>query len=250
MTSRGLIVAAMVAFLRKAERTEALPYVHGGWITALAAGGLTWAAATWLISISGASRELTEGLGSLIAAAVLVSVGVWMHGKSKGDAWQAYIREKMSHALTGRSAWLLFLLAFVVVYREVFETILFYAALWSQGAHLAILTGALCGAAGLAAIAWALLSWSKRLPIGKFFSYSSLLIALLAVVLAGKGVAALQETGLIDIRPAGGIPRIELLGLFPTWEGVVVQLLTLAVLVLGFWWTGRSAGHTREQPAH
>ena len=40
------------------------------------------------------------------------------------------------------SAWFLFLLAFVVVYREVFETILFYAALWSQGAHLAIIAGA------------------------------------------------------------------------------------------------------------
>jgi high-affinity iron transporter len=56
-----LIVVAMIAFLRKAERTDVLPYVHGGWIAALAAGGLTWAAATFVISISGASRELTEG---------------------------------------------------------------------------------------------------------------------------------------------------------------------------------------------
>lgn len=128
-----LIVIAMIAFLRKAERQDVLPYVHGGWIAALLAGGLTWAAATYLISISGASRELTEGFGSLVSAVVLISVGVWMHGKAQAGAWQAYIRDKLSAALSKRSAWFLFLLAFVVVYREVFETILFYAALWSQG---------------------------------------------------------------------------------------------------------------------
>jgi high-affinity iron transporter len=235
-----LIVVAMIAFLKKADRVEALPYVHGGWIVALLAGGATWAAATWLIAISGASRELTEGFGSLIAALVLISVGVWMHGKSKGDAWSAYIKEKMSNALSKRSAWFLFLLAFVVVYREVFETILFYAALWSQGAHLAIVAGGGAAAVGLLAVAWLLLRYSARLPIGKFFSYSSLLIAVLAVVLTGKGVASLQETGLIDIRPAAGVPRLELLGLFPTWESVIAQIVVLAVLIVGFRLTGRS----------
>jgi len=234
-----LIVVAMIAFLKKADRVEALPYVHGGWAVALLAGGATWAAATWAIAISGASRELTEGFGSLIAAVVLISVGVWMHGKSKGDAWSAYIRERMSHALSKRSSWFLFLLAFVVVYREVFETILFYAALWSQGAHLAIVAGAGAAVVGLLLIAWLLLRYSARLPIGQFFSYSSVLIAVLAVVLTGKGVASLQETGLVDIRPAVFVPRFELLGLFPTWESVIAQIVVLAVLVIGFRLTGR-----------
>jgi len=236
-----LIVVAMIAFLRKAGRSEALTYVHGGWVAALLAGGATWAVATWLIAISGASRELTEGFGSLVAALVLISVGVWMHGKSKGDAWSAYIREQMSHALSKRSSWFLFLLAFIVVYREVFETILFYAALWSQGAHLAIIGGGASAVVALGLIAWLLLRYSARLPIGKFFSYSSLLIAVLAVVLTGKGLAALQETGLVDIRPAAFVPRFEVLGLFPTWETVVGQVVVLAVLIIGFRATGRTA---------
>src|SRR3546814_6994487 len=71
-----LIVVAMIAFLRKADRPEVLPYVHGGWIAALVAGGATWAVAPYAISISGASRELTEGFGSPFAAVVLVSVGI------------------------------------------------------------------------------------------------------------------------------------------------------------------------------
>jgi high-affinity iron transporter len=236
-----LIVVAMVAFLRKAERRDVLPYVHAGWASALGAGALTWAAATYLISISGASRELTEGFGSLLSAVVLISVGVWMHGKGQADAWQSYIKEKLSAALSRRSAWFLFLLAFVVVYREVFETILFYAALWSQGGRLAMLSGAGVAVLALGLIAWALLSFSKRLPIAQFFSYSALLIAVLAVVLAGKGVAALQEAGLLDIRPLAILPRIELLGVFPTWEGLGAQVLTIAAIVIGFWLTSRKA---------
>ena len=236
-----LIVVAMVAFLRKAERRDVLPYVHAGWLSALAAGGLTWAAATYLISISGASRELTEGFGSLLSAVVLISVGVWMHGKGQADAWQIYIKEKLSAALSQRSAWFLFLLAFVVVYREVFETILFYAALWSQGGRVAMLSGASVAVLALGFIAWALLTFSKRLPIAQFFSYSALLIAVLAVVLAGKGVAALQEAGVVDIRPLAAIPRIELLGVFPTWEGLGAQILTISAIVAGFWLASRKA---------
>ncbi|WP_312781928.1 cytochrome c/FTR1 family iron permease [Brevundimonas sp.] len=241
-----LIVVAMIAFLRKADRPEVLRYVHGGWVAALVAGGATWAAATFFISISGASRELTEGFGSLLAAVVLVSVGIWMHGKSHADAWQTYIRDKLSKALSKRSAWFLFLLAFVVVYREVFETILFYAAIWSQGGHVGMLAGALTAVAILAFAAWALLAYSKHLPIGRFFSLSSILMAVLSVVLVGKGVAALQEAGWLDVHPITWAPRIEILGIYPTVEGVGVQLLTLVVLAIGF---ARTSGSKRQGSA-
>src|SRR3546814_4883479 len=73
----------MIAFLRKAERQDVMGYVHGGWVAALLAGIATWAAATYVINVSGASRELTEGFGALFAAAVLLSVGIWMHGKAQ-----------------------------------------------------------------------------------------------------------------------------------------------------------------------
>lgn len=227
-----LIVVAMIAFLRKADRRDVLPYVHGGWIAALVAGGLTWAAATFLISISGASRELTEGFGSLIAAAVLISVGLWMHGKSQADAWQVYIREKLSHALSKKSAWFLFLLAFIVVYREVFETILFLIALWTQGSGGPMLAGVGAGIAVLAVIAWLMLRLSQTLPISKFFQYSAILMAVLAIILTGKGVAALQEAGLLDLHPVP-LPRLDWLGFFPTIEGIVAQLAAVAVLGIG-----------------
>jgi len=229
-----LIVVAMIAFLRKAERTEVIRYVHAGWVSALAAGFFTWVVATWVIGISGASRELTEGFGSVFAAVVLLSVGIWMHGKAQADQWQRYIREKMAKALSGSSAWLLFGLAFIVVYREVFETILFYAALWNRGNGGAMLAGALSACAALAVIAWAMLRYSRQLPIGKFFTYSSWLMAVLTVVLAGKGIAALQEAGIVGIAPLRSVPRISLVGLFPTTQTVVAQLLMIAALAIGF----------------
>ena len=229
-----LVVIAMIAFLRRADRPDAMRYVHGGWVAALVAGAVTWVLATYALSISGKSRELAEGFGAILAALILLSVGVWMHGKAQADEWRRYIARKMQGALSRKSAWFLFGLAFIVVYREVFETILFYAALWTADNGAVLLAGALTAVALLAAIAWAMLRLSKTLPITQFFRYSAILIAVLAVVLAGKGVGALQEAGTIGITPLPAVPRIAMVGLFPTVEAVGAQLLMLAALTLGF----------------
>jgi FTR1 family protein len=106
-------------------------------------------------------------------------------------------QEKLSSALNKRTAWFLFSLAFVAVYREVFETVLFFAALWTEGNGWPLLAGLGTGIGILALLAIVLLRTSTRLPIGQFFAASSLLVAVLAVILAGKGIAGLQEAGLI-----------------------------------------------------
>ena len=233
-----LVVVGMIAFLKKAGRPDVLRHVHAGWIGALVAGGLTWLAATYAVSISGASREVTEGASSLFAAIVLLGVGLWMHRKSSAGRWQAYLRDKMSAAMTRRSAYAMALLAFVAVYREVFESVLFFSALWTEGNGVALLAGLAAGAGILGGLAWALLRTSARMPIGKFFFASSILVAVLAVVLAGKGIKALQEAGIFDVHPIA-FPRIEVLGVYPTSETLVVQLVIGAIALLGFWLNSR-----------
>lgn len=233
-----LIVVAVMAFLSKAGRRETMPYVHAGWITALFAGALTWFVARYFINISGASRELTEGFSALFASVMLLSVGLWMHQKSVGNRWQEYIKAKMSNALSKKSAWFLFILVFVSVYREVFETILFYAALWTEGLGLWFIAGMLSAVALLAVIAWFLIRTSRQLPIATFFSASSALIAVLAVVLAGKGISALQEAGWVAVSLAP-TPHVELLGMFPTWQTVSAQLVVLAVIIIGYFYNKR-----------
>ncbi len=244
-----LVVVALLAFLRKADRHAEVRYVHAGWILALVAGGITWALASYAISISGAGRELTEGLSSLFAAIVLLSVGLWMHQKSIGGRWQAYLKEKMAAALDRRSAWFLFGLAFISVYREVFETILFYAALWSEGQGVWLVGGIAAGALTLGLIAWVLLRTSRRLPIGQFFSASSILIAVLAIVLTGKGVAALQEAGWVSVTVAPA-PHIELLGIYPTWQTLLAQIAVILMLGAGFMINTLRGRHlTKARPA-
>jgi high-affinity iron transporter len=240
-----LIVVGMLAFLKKGGRPDMVRPVHYGWTSALFAGALTWLAATTLISISGATRELTEGFGSVLAAVVLLFVGIWMHGKGQADEWQRYIKQRMDRALSKGSGWFLFSLAFIAVYRELFETILFYAALSAEGNAGAVIAGAVAGAAALAVVAFVMLRFSQKLPVGKFFTYSSVLIAVLAVVLAGKGVAALQEAGLIGVAPLGHVPRISVLGIFPTAEVIAAQVVTLIALIVGFKWNQLKAARAR-----
>lgn len=228
-----LIVVGIIAFLRRTDRGAQVAYVHGGTFAALAGGVATWWLATNVIAISGASREMTEGIASLFAAAVLVFVGIWMHNKSQAGAWQQYVQAKVLSAASRSSGWFLFSLAFVVVYREVFETILFYVAMWSQGGGHAIVAGSLFAVVVLAGIAWSMLRLSARLPIAQFFSFSSILMAILAVVLTGKGIAAVQEAGWLPAELVS-LPRIEWIGLYPTLQGVLAQVLCLVVLVTAF----------------
>lgn len=243
-----LVVVAMIGFLTKVDRRDVLPYVHGGWALALVAGLVTWALAAYAFDIDGASREATEGFAALLAAAVLLAVGIWMHQKSLAGRWQAYLKERISSALSKRSAWFLFGLAFVAVYREVFETILFYIALWARGNTGAILGGFVAGVAALVVITIVMLRTSKRLPISQFFGLSSALVAILAVVLAGKGIAALQEGGYLPPSLVH-FPRFELLGVYPSLYSLLAQLAVIVVIVAGYLYNTRSAANDPPKAA-
>ena len=141
-----LVVAAIIAFLVKAGRRDALPYVHMGWIGAIVLGLRTWAVGDQLVAISGANRELMEGITALVASAMLVYVGYWLHSKSSAHAWQGFIRESVGTALADRTLWTMTLVSFLAVYREMFETVLFYQALWVQAGDAG--RAALLGGAG------------------------------------------------------------------------------------------------------
>ena len=162
-----------------------------------------------------------------------------MHQKSLAGRWQAYVAQKLTHALNKRSLSVLFVLSFVTVYREVFETILFFAALWTERNGLYLFAGLVTGVAILAVIAVIMLRTTARLPIAKFFGASSALIAVLSVVLIGKGVAALQEAGMLDVTPVS-MPRIDLLGLYPSQQTLIAQLIVILVIALGFAFNLRS----------
>lgn len=236
-----LVVAALVAMLIKSGRREALRYVHAGWIAALALGGLTWLAASYVVTVSGASREVTEGVTALVAAAMLLYVGFWMHRHAHAARWKAYLEARVQSALSGRTLWGLAAISFVAVYREVFETVLFYQTLWIEAGfegRLAVGGGFVAAVVGLGLLAWLILKLGLRLPIGLFFGLGSALMAVLAVVLAGKGIAALQHAGKLPVGPLD-LPAIPSLGLYPTWQGVVTQLVLVLLIFAAFTYSRR-----------
>ena len=238
-----LVLAAVMAMLIKSGRREALPYVHAGWIGALVLGGLTWVIASYVVTVSGAGREVTEGVTALVAAVMLLYVGFWMHRHSHAERWKSYVEHRVQAALSGRTLWALASIAFLAVYREAFETVLFYQALWVEAGppgHLAVGAGCLAGFVGLALVAWLILKLGLRLPVAWFFGLGSALMAVLAVVLAGKGIAALQHAGKLPVGPLD-LPTIPSLGVYPTWQGVVTQLVLVLVIVAAVTYSRR--GH-------
>lgn len=229
-----LVLAAIVAFVVKTGRRDALPYIHAGWIGALLLGFLTWLVARFVIGISGADREMTEGVTALLAALMLLYVGWWLHNKSNAKAWQRFVKDKVGAALGKRTLWALAGISFLAIYRELFEIILFYETLFSQagpGSGHAVVWGIVAALVLLAIVGGAILKFSVRLPIGPFFAATGWLLALMAVVFTGNGVAALQEAGVLQATFVRFI-TVPVLGIHPTVQGLLAQGAVLALVVL------------------
>jgi high-affinity iron transporter len=242
-----LLLSAIIAFVTRTGRRDALPYVHAGWVAALVLGFATWAVASFLIGISGANREMTEGITALIASAMLLYVGYWLHGKSQAQAWTGFIRKSVGEALEKRTLWAMTGVSFVAVYREVFEVVLFYEALWVQAGpagHSAVLAGVAAAALILAASGWGIFKYSLKLPLGPFFSAMSLLLALLAVVFAGQGIAALQEAGAVGTSPVAFF-SLPILGIHPTLESLGAQLLAAVIVGIGLFASSHRTSHAQ-----
>lgn len=224
-----LVIAALAAFLIKTGKREGLIYLYGGLVVALLMGGVTWVVSTTLIQIGGASRELTEGIAAITAASVLFYVGFWMHNKTSAMQWKHFIESSIKKALNKETLWGIAALSFIAVYREVFESVLFYQALWvqtDQNGQGMIVYGLLLATAILSLLAWLIMKYSTRLPLRQFFAVSGGFMFILAIVFAGKGMSALQEAGKIPLDPVD-LPSVELLGIYPNYQGLALQCLML-----------------------
>jgi high-affinity iron transporter len=165
-------------------------------------------------------------------------MGFWMHSKAYANRWRTFLQDQLSTALSARTMWALALVSFLAVYREVFETVLFYQALWLQvaPAHVPMLSGLLTAAVTLVGLAWLLVRGSVRLPLGIFFGATSALMVLLAVIFAGKGIAALQEAGTLPAEPVR-FPGIPALGVYPDLVGLLLQAALLLIIAGVFVYT-------------
>ncbi|HML94366.1 MAG TPA: cytochrome c/FTR1 family iron permease [Thermodesulfobacteriota bacterium] len=246
-----LIIAAIIAFMGASGATRQIKYIHYGWILALAAGLATWFLASTLISISGMQRELIEGITSIVAAVVLFYVSYWLISKVDVRVWKHYIKGKVERALSTGSVVTLASVSFFAVYREAFETVLFYQALWLQAGNSrhAVIWGAVAGAAVLVVLFYVIFKLALRIPLKYFFSFTSVFLYLLAFILIGKGIKEFQEAGIVGITPLGFLPQIDVLGFYPTLETAVPQAVLLLAFLFAVFWMYSVNGKKRPDEA-
>ena len=231
-----LIIAAIIAALAHSGNRGMIRYVHYGWVVALLAGLATWVAARTVIDISGARREIVEGVTSLLAAVVLFYVSYWLVSKADVKKWKEYVRSKTQGALTRRSGLTLAFVSFLAVYREAFETLLFYQALFYQTGSSTphVIYGLVAGVAVVFVIAFLMYRFTLRIPLKYFFSFASVFLYLLCFILLGKGILELQESGIIPSTSADFIPYMDILGIYPTYETAIPQAVLLVLALLLF----------------
>jgi high-affinity iron transporter len=224
----ALLIAALLAVVARAGTPERKRWVHAGWMGAVVAGALTWFVSRYFLEMSGLGRELVEGITALLASVVLFYVSYWLFAQRESARWLSYLRVKASTSAT----FSLFGIAFLAVYREAFETVIFYQALLAQpGSASAAGVGAVLGLAALVGIVVAYGRAGKFAPPRSFFTFSSLLLYALAVIFAGRGISALQTTGHLPFHPVR-LPHLPELGVYATWETYIAQA-TLIALAIG-----------------
>lgn len=230
-----LIILIILSVLKPLKVKNAITAVHVGWISAVVLGFVSWIFVDKLVNLSGASREVLEGVGSIIAVLVLLYAGTWLHSHSEVSKWTDYIKKKVNK-VSESGNWIgLALFSFIVVFREAFEVVLFLSSLNinSTEESSSALTWALITAAVITAIlTYVFLKTTKKLPLTKIFKISAIVISVLAIVLTGKGVKALQEAGFIPFSPLDFLPQIDILGFYPNFEALTSQLTVLIIILL------------------
>ncbi len=234
-----LILGAILGYMSATNSPRKFSlWVYGGAAAAIALSVLTWWAAQSLITVTVAQREVIEGVASLLAVVVLFYVTNWLFEKVYVADWIAFVKEKVGKALNTGSALTLAGLGFTVVFREGFETVLFYQALAFDAQASSIWLGFIIGIVIIFIVAYAILKLSKRLPLKPFFTVTGLLLMLLAFNFTGAGIRGLQEAGLVSAHLLAWIPEnlilMELFGVYPTLETTLAQILFLLLLIATF----------------
>jgi len=235
-----LILGAILAYLEASRNLRFKRHLLYGVAAAIGATGATWVAAQFIIEVSGASRELIEAVAALSATAVLFYVSFWVLNKIEHRKWMEFVKAKVWQATATGSASVFVMLSFFTVYREGFESVLFYQAMlgFARYSELYVVLGFALGLLVLLAVYYGMRRLGRRLPLRALFGLTMGVGAYLSVAFLGNAVRELQA---LDIVPytsmLGTIPRLDInvasmTGIYPTLETAVAQAVLAGVYVV------------------
>ena len=235
-----LILGAIITYLEASRNHKFKKYVHYGIVLAIGATAVTWVIASYIIEISGANRELIEAIAALSATAVLFYVSFWILNKIEHKRWMEFIKAKVFQASAAGGASVFIMLSFFTVYREGFETVLFYQAMFSFAKYMELYVGLgfIIGILSLLGIYFGFRKLGKRLPLRALFGLTMGIGAYLSIAFLGN---AIREFQILDYLPytsmLGTIPRFDInvatmTGIYPTLETTVGQIVLLSVYLV------------------
>ena len=235
-----LILGAIITYLEASRNHKFKKYVHYGIVLAIGATAVTWVIASYIIEISGANRELIEAIAALSATAVLFYVSFWILNKIEHKRWMEFVKAKVFQASAAGGTSVFILLSFFTVYREGFETVLFYQAMFSFAKYMELYVGLgfIIGIVSLLGIYFGFRKLGKRLPLRALFGLTMGIGAYLSIAFLGN---AIREFQVLDYVPYtsmfGIIPRLDInvatmTGIYPTLETTVGQIVLLSVYLV------------------
>jgi high-affinity iron transporter len=239
-----LLIAILLGSLAAGQASGYRRPLSFGIAGAVVATAVTWLLATLVIDLAPVNRELLEAITALFAVLVLIIVSFWLVARLEQRRRMEFMRARVASAIAAGSATAFAALGFTAVYREGFETVLFYKALalFAQGLTVWIVVGAATAAVALAGLGYAILKLGRTLPLKPMLVAGASILLLLSVAFSGNAVRSLQEADVVTATPVhAGWARppvfvAELTGIHPTKQGLITQAVLLAVFVSGAAW--------------
>lgn len=242
-----LVLAALLAFVKRANNRAARNYVWAGAGIGLLISGALAAVLTYVISqaVSGSTRELIEGIVGLLAVLMMLTVGHFLHSKSSAQAWNNYLTKQVGGALQRGSLWSLFALSGLAIVREGAETAVFYIGMAPSIEPMQFIIGISGALIALIILGFCIIKFSVKLPIRPFMLTATLLIYYLVIRFMGESLHSLQIAGLLPAHSSSWLPSISWIGAFPTWETTAAQLVLLLFVLAQLY-----ASKTQEKNIH
>jgi high-affinity iron transporter len=242
-----LVIAALGAYLAKSGGDTRLRALYGGALGAIGASIVTaWIFATFN---SGAHNDVVEAVVLVIAAVLMLYVSGWLMVRQDPRAWQGYLAQKANAALSQQSGWAIASLAFLAVFREGAETVLFIQALaTTDGGWTPAMFGGLAAAAIVLVIAYQFINLiARRLPLRPVFVITSAFLFFMGIKFIGAAVQEFQEQGMISITDSVTGPVLVALGLNGTYEGIGLQLAVIVAALTTYILFQRRAARGRAE---
>ncbi|MFG1702771.1 iron uptake transporter permease EfeU [Nonomuraea sp. M3C6] len=192
----ALVVSVLIAFLVKSDRKDKLSQVWTGVGAAVALSVAFGALLTFTAAhLEYTSQELFDAITSLLAVVFVTWMIFWMRRAAR--ALSGELRGKLSDALQLGSLAVV-VMAFLAVAREGLETaLLFFASVQGATTTAAPLIGISLGLLTSVLIGWGIYRSAVKINLTKFFTWTGLLLILVAAGIFKYGVHDLQEAGVL-----------------------------------------------------